>query len=315
VEIKNIGIDRVEEISHQFNCTFFTNPIVLKRVFKSIDWWAAVKGQEVICIWPVPLDTMGIPDQSLPFTYYVGPIWKTPLPDDPPHRATKLTNEVYSNFLEIFSRVYPGIRASLSPTLVDIRPFTWWRKPGFKLTTNIKYTAQLRVEPLEAMSRKFRQVKRWELKHVPTSKFTISYNLNNEREVVDFYKTLPFHSEAVQEDPNLIPILQCYLRLSPREGCHSISIHESATGKLAAFALLGEHANTFNVLVSCSNNQDYPNCYLSTYLNVLIFSLSIERGAHLIDFNGANGVRLADSKHSFGALPKIYFEIEIAREK
>lgn len=306
-----VRIDSLENTADvkNFDFSFFTLPQVLTKVFTKSDWWGYFKGNELICIWPVPLNSHSECLSSLPFTYYVGPVWKIPLPNLPAHRALKITKDVYNAFLNKFREQYQLFAAELKPTLIDARPFIWMSKTGEQILTELNYTAILHVDCLDNMSKNFRQVKRWELKHIPESRFRTSTNDHNPLEVINFYRSQPFAFRAEKEDEHLYAVMERYLNLSYEEGVHSITIRDATNKKMVGFSLLGIYKQTLNVLISITEREFASQFFLSTYLHKLIFELAYRLDVEWIDFNGANGPLLADAKHSFGAVPKLYFKI------
>ena len=234
----------------EFDFSFFTLPQVLTKVFTKIDWWGYFRGNELICTWPVPLNSNDKCLSSLPFTYYVGPVWKMPLPNLPEHRALKLTKDVYDAFLDKFREQYQIFAAELKPTLIDVRPFIWRSQNSEPILIELKYTAILQVSSLDNMSKKFRQVKRWELKHIPESRFNTSVNDHNAEEVMKFYSSLPFAYEAEKSDEDLYVVMERYLNLSNAEGVYSITVRDSSSEKMVGFTLLGLYKQTLNVIIN-----------------------------------------------------------------
>lgn len=309
--IKKLDYGEVQGIYDNFSFNFFTYPENLNQIFPENEWWGYLKGEEIICIWPVPLGKNKEPLKGLPFTYYVGPIWKKPLPTLPEHRALHISKLVYGQFVEKFLQEYSSLKFELPFNLIDIRPFLWLKSDFYNIEVETKYSALIEVSPFEIMSSKFRQVRRWELKKVSRSTYIIDYDIHNCDEVVKFYKAQGFMYDVAEAEYPVLKTLENYLHLDKSFGIHSISIRDTATKELIGFALLGVFNTTMNIILSITRKQKNEDLILSTALHELIFKFAYSNNIKLIDFNGANSEKLSDAKHSWGATPILYFRIGI----
>ena len=104
------------------------------------------------------------------------------------------------------------------------------------------------------------------------------------------------------------------MNLDESFGLHSISIREITSKELIGFALLGIFDSTMNIILNITRKQKKEDQILSTALHELIFKFAYSNNIKLIDFNGANSEKLSDSKHSWGAIPILYFRIEITNQ-
>jgi hypothetical protein len=312
--IKKLDYRKIQSIYDNFNFNFFTYPENLNQIFPEIDWWGYLKGEEIICIWPVPIGKNKAPLKGLPFTYYVGPIWKKPLPTLPEHGALHISKLVYGSFVEKFLQEYSSFGFELPFNLIDIRPFLWLKSNFNNIKVETKYSAIIEVGPFEVMSNKFRQVRRWELKKVPRSTYIIEYKKQNCDEVIKFYNTQGFTYDLTEDEYPIFKTLENYLNLDESFGLHSISIREITSKELIGFALLGIFNTTMNIILDITRKQKKEDQILSTALHELIFRFAYSNDIKLIDFNGANSEKLSDAKHSWGASPILYFRIGITNQ-
>ena len=204
MSISKLNWETIQSLSNEFNFTFFTLPKTLSAVFPKTEWWGYSKGDELICIWPIPLSKNNKCFRNLPFTYYVGPIWKKLFLGYPEHRTLSTAIEVYNSFLKRFIEEYHFLDFEMPINTLDVRPFLWWKSANSNFFVEIKYTALLQIGPLEVMSKKFRQVRRWELRNIDFSHFNVVYNEFNNHEIIEFYKSKNFVSEADSYDYPLL---------------------------------------------------------------------------------------------------------------
>lgn len=294
------------------NATFFTQVRFLEQIYGKVDWWGCYKGSEIICVWPVPLDIEGQPIQSYYFTYYVGPIWSSDALSRPSHSSFRLIVDTYNEFLNEFSREYKMISYSFSPQLTDVRPIIWRNKitKSEKHLIDIKYTSILELNTMENLIDNFRAVRRQELKKVNLDKFSIIENTINNDEIIELYKRNILLDTGIQYTET-INKLQKFLELDRDLGLSSLCVSDLSTGALVGVFLFGIYDKTVNLILN-NVDKEYKKKYsfLPTYLHFLTISKFLKEGKKRLDFNGANSFSIADSTHSFGAKPQIYFKIE-----
>jgi hypothetical protein len=312
MSVKKITISEAKIFhSASRHATFFSDPKVLEKIFDSVDWWGYFQGKEIACIWPIPLDERGSPIEDYFFTYYVGPMWAHEWPEFPAHKSSIFSNQVYAAFLNNFNQNYSRITSLFPTELTDIRPFIW-RNQDYHVEhheVEIKYTAKLDLSDMELILKNFRQVRRWEVKNSNLSGLNFAYDDFDIADILSFYQenTPLTHSK---QSPRLYLMLSRYLALDKSYGVRSIRAYVSSTGQTVGFVLLGIHKGTVNIIVNNTSKSYKDNkSYLSTYLMYLVIKKFLDEGNKSLDFNGANGPRLADSKHSFGARSVFYFKI------
>jgi hypothetical protein len=292
-----------------FNFTFFTLPNVLGKVSIKTDWWGYYQGQELICIWPIPINPVSECPDVIPFSYYVGPVWKIPLPSYPEHRSLKTAMDVYFAFLDAFDSHYHSFISDLPTNIIDMRPFLWWSKNKKKINVDIKHTAVLKVEPFEVMTQKFRQVRRWELKNFNDHDLITSENYHDISEVLALYSQQKFNSDLNSEF-KIKKVLGQFLSLGAENACNSLSIKDRVNGELLAFCLLGTHNQTTNIILNLvKKDLVKERKFMSTFLMKTIFEYAHMQKVDELDFNGSNSMKLSDAKQSFGVSPKIYYQI------
>jgi lipid II:glycine glycyltransferase (peptidoglycan interpeptide bridge formation enzyme) len=193
--------------------------------------------------------------------------------------------------------------------LMDVRPFIWQQKNNEKIKSSIeiKYTAVLEIIAYEKILKSFRQERRRELLKINKKDLKITFNSHDTTEICDFYKS---NIESFNFSPFRESMLKSFLNMQPEEGVVSIQVNSEKDMKLVGFVLMGIYRGTCNVILNmCDKNFKGNKSFLPTFLTDQIIQYACEKDLKTIDFNGANSPRLADSKHSFGAYPKLFFRI------
>ena len=307
VKIKDFEISKfLNESKHS---SFFTQEFILKKSFSCIDWWGFFKGKELICVWPIPITSTGQPTHDYFITYYIGPMWKRPLPDLPEHRSMSVVTSVYNSYMETFQKEYKSVMFDLPLGLIDVRPFIWQHKNNEKIKSSIeiRYTAVLEIVAYEKILKSFRQERRRELLKINKKDFEITFNSHDTAKICDFYKN---NIKSLNFSPSRESMLKNFLNMQQEEGVISIQVTSKRNMKIVGFVLMGIFSDTCNVILNlCDTNFKGNKSFLPTFLTDQIIQYACEKGLKTIDFNGANSPGLADSKHSFGAYPQLYFRI------
>ena len=288
----------------------FNRPEVLRVLNDTVDWWAVFKGNQIQCIWPVVLDRDG-KVTNVPFAYWVGPMWSALGASHPAHRALAMSTSVYQLFIPQFIERYGEIRASLHPSLCDVRVFDWWNyheptKPRFDIRP--RYTAMLNLcSQQKEFQVGFRELRRRELRkfeRIRDGFVSDSHVLPDELGLL-YQQTLALGPDKMMK---ILSDFEKLLRLVDLGHGWVQAIRNKADGALAAVILVLNDAHQANMVLKLVDNQ-----YRSNGLMARVTLLGIEdahkRGLNVFDFNGANSPRRGDDKHSYGAWPTLYFDI------
>jgi hypothetical protein len=290
----------------------FTHPEILKRLSKKVDWWAAKKGNEVFCLWPVTM-----PDGKqieIPFfAYWVGPIWSRRISEIPAHRWLAMSTEIYEGFIRVFIECYGAITASLSLDLLDIRVFDWWNyhapnKPRFKIQP--RYTARLRnlQELTEQQIRNgYRELRRRELRRMAGHGMPERVTDWTLGEIIGLY-TEVMGRQGIDVPDSTKNEIAALVDVAFRGMGDVIAFRDHQSGELASVVLLLEANHVANMVLNLTSNRwrDYGMQAWSVHHSICAAQA---RGADVFDFNGANSPTRGDDKHSYGATPELYFDI------
>lgn len=311
----DMGKIRVEqvgpEIAHSVwsaspHATPFTNPDVLKSFFPGVEWWAVIRGNDLVSAWPVPLDSAGRPTNSGWF-YFVGPIWDQKHFPPPAHRWLASCLDVYTGFIEALITRFGKLSASLPPPQTDVRAFTWWKyHDGAPIRVVPCYTAQildLHTKSWGDVLAGMRQVRRYELRNSSIERINWSAQVNPDELTSLYLERTPGDRSLVVRD------MQNLLRLVD-EGWGCCTVARDDDGQLASAAVVLSDRRTANVVINSVSEK-----WKKTGLNAHTVARTIEKAARsghrAFDFNGANSPQRGDDKHSYGAVPILYFDLEL----
>jgi hypothetical protein len=289
--------------------TVFTHPKVLDELAKEVHWWAITKGQETQCIWPITLNAkrkLFIP----PFSYWHGPMWTSIGINFPNHRSLSKTKSIYELFLNTFIEEYGVVKASLHPSILDVRVFDWWNytsseKPKFSIKP--RYTAI--IDDLQVNSK-------------PVEK---SYRLNRRRELIKFKKInelIFFDSSCSEEELILLycDILQINRSQIEKSLISLLKVVKSGFGwiqsvrkkydsSLCGLILILNDRNQANLVLNLATTEFRDKGLMAGSITKALKTTQ-KKGLHCFDFNGANSPDRGDDKHSYGARPILYFDLE-----
>jgi hypothetical protein len=305
-QIKNQDVIEVWKSSPQ--SSIFTHPEVLCELATEVHWWGVYKGKELQCVWPIALNEKSNPIIA-PFSYWQGPLWTKIGFNHPAHRTLSVKTSVYELFISFFLSKYNSIKASLHPSLFDVRAFDWWNydnvdKPRFSIKP--RYTATIDLqENKNAIEKYFRLVRRQELKKF--NKIEELFFFNNEchhNELISLYcDTLDIDKWNVKN--NLISILKII-----DNGFGWIqSIRRKTDSSLCSLILILNDKNQANLVISLATSEFKSEGIVAAGILRAIKTTQIKK-IRYFDFNGANSPNRGDDKHSYGGKPILYFDID-----
>lgn len=304
--------DAVAVWSDSPHATVFTHPDVLGRLSQRVDWWMAWKGQEPICAWPVALPdgvTVGIPE----FTYWIGPLWSRQGFTMPPHRWLSASMSVYEGLIVRLLRAYGRIHAQLPVGLDDVRVFDWWNyhQPGRpRFSIRPRYSAcvrDLQGRTANQIHAGFRELRRRELRRVTRGTVPVRATDWTEEDVVRLYREVMERQQVAVSDATRTAIIALVGLVALGMG-EVIAFRDSASGELVSVVLLLEARGTAHMVLNLTATR-YRGTGIAAWTVAQAILGARERGLDVFDFNGANSPARGDDKHSYGAVPELFFEL------
>jgi hypothetical protein len=287
----------------------FTHPKVLDELAKEVHWWAVTKGQETQCIWPVTLNAKRKPFIP-PFSYWQGPMWTKKAYNHPSHKTLSLKTAVYELFIETFIDNYGSIKASLHPSILDVRVFDWWNytnseKPKFSIKP--RYTAiigdlQVNSKPIE---KSYRSNRRRELIKFKKINELVFFNSScSEEELILFYcDTLKINRSQIEK--SLISLLKVV-----KSGFGWIqTTRKKCDSSLCGLILILSDEDQANLVLNLATTEFRDKGLMAGSITKALKTTQ-KKGLCCFDFNGANSPFRGDDKHSYGAKPILYFDLE-----
>ena len=294
------------------NATAFTNPEVMNFFNYNFEWWQAKRGEEVLCMWPVCLESKSkvvLPE----FSYYFGPIWFKDFYKIPNHSWLALSKNIYEIFIEKFVLKYGVVNAQLPLGLQDIRIFNWWNyhnKKENRFIIQPKYTAQIKdLDKLsfDQIKSNFRYWRRNELKKIEQNREHIKKSNNYSlEEIVKFY----YKITGIEQNKYDLKLerINSFMNLVKNKFGEIICYRDKKSNDIASFMLVLFGKNESNLILSLVDEK-WKKIGLSVFSILEAIVVSKKKNLNIFDFNGANSPNRADDKHSYGANHELFFEI------
>ena len=318
--VKNINIREIsyEEAlkvwnnSNEAGC--FTNPKFLKSVNYNVQYWGGIKGEEILCAWPILKDKKGL-ITNLPFCYYIGPIWSKTLTELPPYRLYATSQKIYANLIEKILSLYPKISLSLPIGKIDLRAFTWWNygkknQPKFKielrysaLIKNLKNKSNKEIVDLFRPDDKRKTIKKLIKNHPPIH---ITSTVSKQT-IIKLYESTIQRTGGLIENKDL-EVLEKIIDYSLDGNGKIICFAENNSSEVVAAQVMLDCKNITNAIAQ-GLKSDWHDSDLSVFLNYHSILSARDRGSDIYDFNGANSPNRADDKHAYGAEFMPYFDL------
>lgn len=289
------------------HASVFTHPGVLEALAGHVDWWQCRKGAEPICLWPVAPD-WARRSLRVPWTMYVGPMWSSRAWCMPAHRWLGVSQRVHVGLATRILQQCGGLYAQLPPGLADVRAFEWAREDGTLqgLGVRPRYSALIAVRgrPEAEILADWRPVRRNEMRRAT-------------RLVV-----------RLRGDPPLAEVSRLYEGIFKRQRCAPPAGPWEALPTLLALARAGHgtafaaevggrpacvgvllHDRSATHLVLAAVDDEFRTSGVLALVTLESIRFAVRKGSARFDFNGANSPRRGDDKHSYGALPSLFFEL------
>lgn len=317
--ISELKIEEVEKLwADSPHSSVFTNPYVLQRLSPCTKWFAVCSLDRVLCTWPICLNDKGFVFKPL-FTYYVGPIWQNRVYSQiAVHRSLSSPLVIYEKFLTFFEENFQNLSSSFPPEITDLRPIDWWNfhnSEKNRIQIFPRYTAIIDLCPTLDPQSMYRQVRRSEIRTFEKkykSDFFCEMDISDFDEVIELYKqNVPCYKENI---PNDVCRSIRELCLLVKDGFGFFSVFRFKEDKiLAQFSLVLRGKKRSNLVINLTNHQ-FKSTGLTAFATNKVINEAKELGDTMFDFNGANSPRRGDDKHSYGAKPLLYFDIEYTKK-
>jgi hypothetical protein len=149
-----------------------------------------------------------------------------------------------------------------------------------------------------------REIKKFKLE--PQFKFENSFSF---KDVIRLYEnTLLKSGTNLAHKSNLI--LGKLYNLSNMNMGYSRGIIDCGSKKLVCVSIVLESKSVANLVLSVTN-EEYRDTGITSFINYENLKIAKSHEIETFDFNGANSPQRGDDKHSYGASPKLYFDLSI----
>lgn len=307
--IHQIKANEAEEIwSNSPQTNIFTHPNVINKLAHEVHWWIIYKGEEDQCIWPITLNKERKPFIP-PFSYWQGPMWTAIGYRFPNHRSISKVKPIYELFIKTFIEKYGNIKASLHPSLSDVRAFDWWNynQPELpRFTVKPRYTAVITnlQKPVDVLQKNFRTDRRQALKKFKKIEDEIYFNneCSNDEFIWLYKEKLKIEKEVTDQD--LISLLKIV-----NMGYGWIqAARQKKDDLICGLMIVFFHHNRANLVINIGL-EEYKKEGLIPASVFKLLQFARSKGIDYFDFNGANSPDRGDDKHSYDAEPVLYFDI------
>ena len=296
--------------------TFFTNPFVISKIEKNLDFWIVQKGNENICLWPICKNSEN--RTFIPvFFYYFGPFCSNYYYKISNHSKFLLQLKVLDLFVDRFEKSYKNISTQLHYLHHDLRYFIWKKnKKNNYFSIYPKYSASIteidKKNEKEIISN-FSELRRRMLKKSIKSNIFEKTKEFEKKEVIDLYKDTIIRKNPKINKKHLNDALEkisIFFSFFKKEK-NLISFNgyrNKKNQKLISLIMLGHTKSISNLILNLSH-KDWQKTGITALTMLDSIKLSQEMNMKDFDFNGANSFVGSDDKHHYGSNYRMYFEI------
>ncbi len=295
------------------DATIFTHPDVLPKLVDQVEWWMAYKGEEPVCLWPICKTGFRNGGYSR-FAYYVGPMWSKDHKMLSAHRWLQSSGQVYSGFIDRFKVDRHPTEVSLAPTLTDVRHFLWTNSIPSELPeiqVIPRYTAILDLSDLKPQNilkcvstNRNREILRIE----KSEAFSITKKIDTEQ-LLKLYESFFAEKNITMHQKEMDKLIRLCELVESGYGRYTGYIDTTSGELVSIVILLYDHA-TANLVLNLTH-QAYKSSGIGTATMFNAILTAKHLGLKSFDFNGVNHPQRAFYKHSFGAEPKLYFDLKL----
>jgi hypothetical protein len=295
------------------DATIFTHPDVLPKLVDQVEWWMAYKGEDPVCLWPICKTGFRNGGYSR-FAYYVGPMWSKDHKMLSAHRWLQSSGQVYSGFIDRFKVDRHPTEVSLAPTLTDVRHFLWTNSIPSELPeiqVIPRYTAILDLSDLKPQNilkcvstNRNREILRIE----KSEAFSITKKIETEQ-ALKLYESFFAEKNITMHQKEMDKVIRLCELVESGYGRYTGYI-DTTSGELVSIVILLYDRATANLVLNLTH-QAYKSSGIgtATLFNAILTAKHL--GLQSFDFNGVNHPQRAFYKHSFGAEPKLYFDLKL----
>ena len=295
----------------------FHHPKVAECLGSKIEWWQVNKGSEPFQLFPVSINNQGSVEIP-PFSYYFGPYWSDRFSGRPISTRFSDSQIVFKLILEHLAQRYTQFQFELGLSDTDVRPFIWWNHekciPELKVVP--RYSAvlpDLQVTAASQIEENFRSLRRREIRRVTNSNRFVLTNTVDWREVASGYSQTLLRSGSTFSSGYISQSVGKLQALADSEMSQGIAFVDRESGSLASFVFLLRAKGVSNLTLSFVKD-DFRESGLGAYTMREAILTAKKLGDTSFDFNGANSPFRGDDKHSYGAVPALYFRLESSIE-
>lgn len=294
------------------HATAFTNPLLGSYFSKSLRWFLAIKGSTPYVLWPISDDPQGglrIPSH----TYYFGPMWSDVAWNKSITSRMSDAQLCYGKLVEHILTLDNQFEFELHPGIIDVRFFLWWNygmpaKPKFVVEP--RYSAVIHNLQEKNEAELLAQMRKWRRIEVKRATKTLRYSLIDSLHP----KTLlelrerTFALQGVTENKPEVMQLGDLEALMMEPSTTVTAVIDDHSGDVVAANLVIDGAGSSNLIFSHLSGSHRAEGVgpLATFNAI---TRARERGMNMFDFNGANSPNRGDDKHSYGAVPELFFRL------
>lgn len=318
MEINLVELDATE--AYQFwnaspHATAFNNPLVTTSFASTVRWFLAMKGRAPYVMWPVACDEAGVMVTPA-FSYYFGPMWSHEAWSKSITSRMSDAQSCYGRITEHLVGLYESLEFELHPSILDVRFFDWWNYgeqglPRFSIEPRysavIENLGEYSDETLLGNMRKWRRIE------VRRAKAQEQYEISRvvTPDVFLEIRRETFAKQGENESATERESIEALFSMVDSDGAFATGVIDTLSGEIVAANLVVDGGGVSNLVLSAlrsSHRRDGVGP-LATFSAI---TSSRMRGMHTFDFNGANSPRRGDDKHSYGAIPQLYFRLRFS---
>lgn len=300
----------VRELSCSPHATAFNQPAVLGSLVDHVEWWGVRRGPHWLVLWPLCRDADGsLVDLSF-FAYYLGPLYTAGLLADSPSGQLRALLPAWTLLLRTLIDRDAVLSASLPLGMEDVRPLIWAAAElGLDLQLKPRHTGLIEnlQAGLPAVETGFSRSRE---RAIRTGEgLSLIRGPVTAEEVLRLYAQ-PFQRQGVSLDPRRLEQLRRVVGLAGGNAGIRIGYHRRGETTLVGVALLLIHRETVNNVL-CIADASLRDHGATAWITREAIRESIERGAQVFDFNGANSPDRALDKALYGTRTRLYFRFEV----
>jgi hypothetical protein len=295
--------------------SIFTSPDYLVAFADAVDYWVLTYRGNQVYYWPVPLDSKGAPTRPS-YSYYCGPCPSSGWLSLPCHRQYNLQQTAMNVMIQSLLKSYGSLALSLSTHQTDVRPFDWWNyhgPPETRFCISPRYSAVIdlkRFENDQSLLLSYRYCRRNEIYRTrKLGSFVESTDVVFQH-VVDTYAETTNSSLSPDSYDTMRRDIKHLMELVAKGHGFVTQLHSKENdATFAYFSLVLVAKGCANLVLSLTPKSFRYTGVAALGTHTTIMKAKTEWAAHTFDFNGANSPNRGDDKHSYGAVPALYFDI------